>query len=96
MSAPILVLHAFQRAGTVSRSVKAKDRSWAVPGAAPTRTILGDQPAQLGGRLSGAAQGVLEVRHLSRAPQHPAQHRSQRPILLAVDQELGEGPSKTR
>jgi len=24
-------------------------------------------------------------------PQHPDQHRSERPVLLAVDQELGEG-----
>jgi hypothetical protein len=24
-------------------------------------------------------------------PQHPDEHRPQRPILLAVDQELGEG-----
>jgi hypothetical protein len=24
-------------------------------------------------------------------PQHPDEHRSQRPVLLAVDQELGEG-----
>ena len=26
-------------------------------------------------------------------PQHPDEHRPQRPILLAVDQELGEGAS---
>jgi len=26
-------------------------------------------------------------------PQHPDQHRSERPVLLAVDQELGEGPA---
>jgi hypothetical protein len=25
-------------------------------------------------------------------PQDPNEHRSQRPVLLAVDQELGEGP----
>ena len=27
-------------------------------------------------------------------PQHADQHRSQRPVLLAVDQELGEGASR--
>jgi hypothetical protein len=26
-------------------------------------------------------------------PQHPDEHRSERPVLLAVDQELGEGPT---
>ena len=25
-------------------------------------------------------------------PQHPDQHRPERPVLLAVDEELGEGP----
>jgi hypothetical protein len=72
--------------------VKAKNRSWAVPGAAPTRTILGNQQAQLGGRVIGAAKGVLEVRDLSLLSQHPDQDRSERPVLLTVDQEFGEGP----
>jgi hypothetical protein len=27
-------------------------------------------------------------------PQHPDEHRPQRPVLLAVDQELGEGASR--
>jgi hypothetical protein len=29
-------------------------------------------------------------------PQHPHQHRSEGPVLLAVDQELGEGTSSSR
>ena len=28
-----------------------------------------------------------------RLPEHPYQHRPERPVLLAVDQELGEGPA---
>ena len=28
----------------------------------------------------------------ARLPQHPDEHRPERPILLAVDQQLGEGP----
>jgi hypothetical protein len=33
------------------------------------------------------------VRSVNR-PQHPDKHRSERPILLAIDQELGEGASR--
>jgi hypothetical protein len=32
-------------------------------------------------------------RSLLMLPQHPDEHRSERPVLLAVDQELGEGPA---
>jgi hypothetical protein len=39
------------------------------------------------GRLSSRAARLSD-----RLPQHPDQHRSERPISLAVDQELGEGP----
>ena len=30
--------------------------------------------------------------HCSASPQHTDQHRPQRPVLLATDEELGEGP----
>jgi hypothetical protein len=30
---------------------------------------------------------------LAPLPQHPDQHRSERPVLLAVDQQLSEGPA---
>jgi hypothetical protein len=32
------------------------------------------------------------VRTRSPLPQHPDEHRTGRPVLLAVDRELGEGP----
>jgi hypothetical protein len=41
-------------------------------------------------RRSARARGAPSVSPI-RLPQHPNQHRSQRPILLAVDQQLGEG-----
>src|SRR4029453_14941521 len=65
-SAPILVLHALQRAGSVSRFGQGEKSSWATPGAA-IQTILGNQQAQVGGR-GYQGYGVLEVRDLSRAP----------------------------
>jgi hypothetical protein len=39
-----------------------------------------------GGRLSARA-----FTDRGRLPQHPDEHRPERPVLLAVDQELGEG-----
>jgi hypothetical protein len=30
----------------------------------------------------------------SRPPEHPDQHRPERPVLLAVDQQLGEGANR--
>ena len=35
--------------------------------------------------------GTLPLSLLAGLPQHPDEHRPKRPILLAVDQELGEG-----
>jgi hypothetical protein len=58
----------------------------------------------MGRERKKAVLGGLSVR--ADIPQHPDQHRSERPVLLAVDQEFGEGaivgppsfsaPSQTR
>ena len=43
-------------------------------------------------RAARSKEGELGAVRLAVAfPQHPDEHRSERPILLAVDQELGEG-----
>jgi hypothetical protein len=41
--------------------------------------------------LAGKGAGPLRLASSVGLPQHPDQHRPQGPVLLAVDQQLGEG-----
>ena len=56
----------------------------------PARSVV---VAQTAGSPCGAGSRCAQLprRTVARLPQHPDQHRPERPILLAVDQQLGEG-----
>jgi hypothetical protein len=47
----------------------------------------------LGTRLPSSSSAAQRTSPLS-LPQHPDEHRPERPDLLTVDQELGEGPRR--
>ena len=56
----------------------------------PARSVV---VAQTAGSPCGAGSRCAQLprRTVARLPQHPDQHRPERSVLLAVDQELGEG-----